>query len=182
MKHNTKTFASRLIRGAAMALAVACAPALVAQEGGWSKHIYGVQVGYMTGLHGFGGTNVAFTGEKVFSNSYAIRGKLEYGFGDADYYTGTQAGAMLDVVCYKYTNGFVYYFAGLGYFERDVEFSGWGAGYHPYQPYAPESGMGVHLGLGHLFSRHFGAELKYAHLPADQTEFNYWQLSLLWRF
>jgi hypothetical protein len=181
------------------ALAMAAAPALTAQEAGWSKGYFGLHLGYLSpsgGRHrmepGFG---AALSYEKVYSGGFAARGRLEYAqFGKKDYQERTyidyhelyysiseqwtQVGAMLDVAYYHNLKGTLYPFIGLGYFKRDVEISS-----PPYESYIgthpPKSEFGAYAGLGHYFSRHFGAELKHTYC---KTEGGWTQISLLCRF
>jgi hypothetical protein len=199
MKHNTPSFTRRLVRGAALFLSVLFAPALMAQEGGWSKSNYGFQLGVMAPMGeladmqetGFG---LAGFYEKVFSSGFALRGRLEYTqFGEkvssesewfyGDYYTWqvtrqlTQVGVMLDLIWYKDLKDTIYPFAGIGYFNRSATVGvsdDWGS---LDASEDLESELGYCVGLGLNFSRHFGVEAKYT-----VCEYNWVQISLLYRF
>jgi hypothetical protein len=190
MKHDTKPFANRLIRGAALSLAfLSSATALAAQEGGWSKSNYGLQLGYMLPMGDLAeeqnpGFGAAAFYEKVFSSGFAARARLEYtSFGKMEFSTlfgnssvqMTQIGAMLDLIWYKDLKDTIYPFAGLGYFNRTLYFEGFVGGGSTSADL--DSEIAFCAGLGLNFSRHFGMEAKYT-----VCEYNWAQLSLLYRF
>jgi hypothetical protein len=190
MKRNTKSFIRRLIRGAALSLAfLAAAPALTAQEGGWSKSNYGFQLGYMVPMGDLAdqqmpGFGLAAFYEKVFSSGFAARARLEYTqFGEMEFYDSyvglfsvqmTQVGAMLDLIWYKDLKDTIYPFAGIGYFNRSLSVDSYIVGTVPVDL---DSEMAFCAGLGFNFSRHFGVEAKYT-----VCEYNWAQISLLYRF
>jgi opacity protein-like surface antigen len=194
MKRNTLSFARRLLRGAALAfsfLAVISAPTLMAQDAGWSKSNYGFQLGVMVPMGeladlqepGFG---LAAFYEKVFPSGFATRGRLEYTmFGEKEYWGSgwsyseqmTQVGVMLDLVWYKDLKDTVYPFVGIGYFSRSVSGDYQGSFGSASASEDLESEMAFCAGLGFNFTRNLGAELKYT-----QCEYNWVQLSLLYRF
>jgi hypothetical protein len=188
----------------AAAMALAAASALSAQDAGWSKGSFGIHLGYMNPMAkmadrtepGFG---AALSYEKVYSGGFAARGRLEYAqLGEKKrgpflyedewerdrYFISdqwTQIGAMLDVAYYHNLKGTLYPFAGLGYFARDAERTiPHGDSYISdiNTPIPPKSEFGAYAGLGHYFSRHFGAELKYTLC----SEGGWAQVSLLCRF
>jgi hypothetical protein len=202
VKHDRPSFARRL--PAVLLLAVA-ATAMMAQDSGWSKKNFGLQLGYMSPMGDLAnmqeaGPSFAIFYEKVFPNGFATRGRLEYAImpgksvsweyeyeGWYDWYTETaygtygditQIGAMFDLIYYKDLKDTIYPFAGIGFFarSRDKGTSTYYDGAPPsWMTEEPDSGLVVCAGLGVNFSRHFGMELKYA-------LYNWVQLSLLYRF
>jgi len=199
MKLNTQSFAGRLLRGTAVLVAAACAPALTAQEGGWSKWNNGLQFGFLKPMgnladlqnQGFG---IAWFSEKVFSNGFAVRGRLEatsfQGEEKKDEYLGaeytytenlSQFGAMLDLVYYHGLRDTIYPFVGIGYFSRRVDTevtSGTFSGGEAATESTPlDSELAYCVGVGINLSRHWGVEAKYT-----VCEYNWAQFSLLFRF
>jgi hypothetical protein len=179
----------------------------MAQEGGWSKGNFGLQLGVMKPMGDLAdmlgaGPSLAVFYEKVFSSGFAIKGRLEYsimgGGGvswdywvEDEYYSYwhtetfnvkdmTQFGVMLDLVWYKDLKDTIYPFAGIGHFSRN-RYTGYDSHYTSGAPgwitEYPDSELAVCAGLGFNFSRHFGTELKYT-----LCEYNWMQLSLLYRF
>jgi hypothetical protein len=191
---------ARSLRGAAILLALAAAPALMAQEGGWSKSNFGFQLGYMNPMGDLAdfvapGFGAAAFYEKVFSNGFAARGRLEYAqFGEKtveegyyDPYYGsysmsistklTQVGVMVDAIYYPKLKDTIYPFAGIGYFNRTVDATASAGGYTNSASADLDSELAFCIGMGVNFSRHFGMELKYT-----ECDDNWIQLSLLYRF
>jgi hypothetical protein len=120
---------------------IAAAP-LCAQEGGWSKVNWGVQLGALTPAQGdlkewgYGtGFGLAGYGERVFSNNWALRGRLEYAKFSGDmkeeyYYSDdyppsmAHTGFMLDAIYYGLPND-LYLFGGGGVFLRNPSLGDW---------------------------------------------------------
>jgi hypothetical protein len=188
MTKNTNGF----LRWSVIAL-IAAAP-LCAQDGGWSKVNWGVQLGALIPLDFKGyyldyetGFGLAGYGEKVWSNNWALRGRLEYvKYGEASesgeswykngYYirkcSSYQTGLMADVIYYGLSNN-LYLFGGVGYFYivdtwSDVWSDGSDVGSDTVSaPY-------LSLGIGWNFTPHLGLEVKYT--------VAYIQASVLYRF
>jgi hypothetical protein len=164
---------------------IAAAP-LCAQEGGWSKVNWGVQLGALIpqgDLKEWGystGFGLAGYGERVFSNNWALRGRLEYAkyggleaheYGTHYYASMAQIGFMVDAIYYGLPNN-LYLFGGAGYFYRAET---WEGGYEA-GSYA-ENEAALSLGVGWNFTPHLGLEVKYTVANA-----NWIQASLLYRF
>ena len=160
---------------------------LMAQEAGWSKYNYGVQAGMLMPMGDF--TTFASTGfglggymEKVWSNSWALRGRLEYAqFGEKSYGSlGVkieQTGLMSDVIYYMNHKDTIYPFAGIGYYYRSESISykdSWG---YDSSLDAGEPAIAFCVGAGWNFTPHLGAEVKYT-----ITRYGWLQLSVLYRF
>jgi outer membrane protein W len=173
----------KLLLIAAIATILTSAP-LSAQDAGWSKYNYGIQIGMLVpsgdlqkvAENGFG---AAAYMEKIWSNFWAVRGRLEYiSFGEKEYGYGVntkvgQIGAMLDAIYYMEGKDVIYPFFGVGYFKRSMGLKTTGASVD-----VPiDSEFALCVGLGWNFTKHLGVEFKYS-----QCEFNWMQFSVLYRF
>jgi hypothetical protein len=180
MNKNTNSF----LRWSVTAM-IAAAP-LCAQEGGWSKVNWGVQLGTLIPQGdlkewGYGtGFGLAGYGERVFSNNWALRGRLEYAkYGDAEayafgsYFSGSMAqiGFMVDAIYYGLPND-LYLFGGAGYFYRAETWA-----FENYAGSEAENEAALSLGVGWNFTPHLGLEVKYTVANA-----NWIQASVLYRF
>jgi hypothetical protein len=198
-RNNMKnTLKQRLFSLPILAMALAAMP-LSAQDSGWSKLNYGLQAGVMIPqgeLKDYVKTGFGVAGymEKVWSNNWALRGRLEYVmFGDKsesfDYgsygnesYTSSlsQVGIMADAIYYGLHDKF-YLFGGAGYFNRSAEvkyngdFPGWGQ--YEESLAKADNEAAFSLGVGWNFTPHLGAEIKYT-----VCEYNWIQASVLYRF
>jgi hypothetical protein len=164
--------------------AAALALPIQAQEAGWSKYNYGLQVGALSPSSGiikdYAGTGIGLAayGEKVWSTAWALRGRVEYvPFGKKNFYgvdaQVTQIGVMLDTIYYAGHRDVLYPFAGIGYFNRSLDLKT-GAGASDVNL---TSELAYCLGVGWNFSSHLGVEVKYS-----QCEQAWYQASLLYRF
>jgi len=169
---------------ALIAILMVAAP-VTAQETGWTKYNFGLQASALTPigdtLKDVAGTGFGLAGyaEKVWSNSWALRGRLEYisygqkEFSEVSKTTVNQTGAMLDVIYYMGLRDVVYPFAGVGYFNRSVSVKTTGESVD----IPLDSELAFCLGLGWNFTPHLGVEIKYS-----QCESAWFQASLLYRF
>jgi len=174
----------RIARAAIMCAAALITPQLAGQEL-WSTTKYGFQVGVLLpagdDLKAVAETGLGVSGylEQMWSNGWAIRGRLEYTyFGEKEIDSGlkvniNQTGAMLDVVYYS-RNTSLYPFAGIGYFTRSAERT-YAAGRK--EDLELFSQFAVTLGGGWNFTNHLGVEIKYS-----ICESSWAQVSLLYRF
>jgi len=192
----------RLLHGpiAVLAVMIAAGAPLMAQDAGWSKYNYGLQLGALLPqgeLKDGASTGFGLAGymEKVWSNSWALRGRLEYTqFGEKEYsyysydfHDNTykvqlkQTGVMLDLIYYMSHKDTIYPFAGIGYFNRTQSETldyqdNWGGG-RSEGSFELDSEVAFCLGAGWNFTPHLGVEVKYT-----VAEFNWIQLSVLYRF
>jgi hypothetical protein len=175
----------KLLGGLALALAAMAASAPLGAQETWSKYNYGLQVGALMPSGSM--TNYAQTGfgvagyaEKVWSNAWAIRGRLEYtSFGEKEIVPGvnaklSQTGVMLDAIYYMGLKDVLYPFAGIGYFGRSLDVKVAGG-----QDLTAnmDSELAFCFGLGWNFTSHLGLELKYT-----TCENPWFQASILYRF
>jgi len=193
MKRSIQPFTRGIL---AATLAATIAPALTAQERGWSKWNHGLQIGYVKPLGELAeehkpGIGLAWFSEKVFSNGLAVRGRLEIsGFGGHEKkgeYLGeectytdnlSQLGAMLDLVYYHGLRDTIYPFVGVGYFHREAFTEVIVDGtYYEGDSTPLKSEVAFCAGVGINLSRHWGVEAKYT-----LCEYNWAQFSLLLRF
>lgn len=170
---------------AALAAALLAAAPASAQEGSWSKYNYGFQASALMpnsdDLKFIAGNGYGLAGyvEKVWSSSWALRGRLEYiQFGEKDIapLVSTklnQTGLMVDAIYYMGHKDVLYPFAGIGYFNRSLTFNADGSAMKP----PVDSELAYCLGVGWNFTSHLGLELKYS-----QCDYAWTQVSMLWRF
>jgi hypothetical protein len=159
-----------------LAMALAAMP-LSAQDSGWSKLNYGLQASIAMPqgrLRYSADTGFGLAGyiEKVWSNNWALRGRLEYmDFAEGDWGLKlSQTGIMADAIYYGLHEKF-YLFGGMGYFNRseNIDFYGYG------DTNKTESAFSI--GIGWNFTPNWGAEVK-----TTLAEYNWLQASVLYRF
>jgi hypothetical protein len=188
-----KAFMQKLAKhtrlASALIVALVVAAPLKAQDnqddGLWSKYNFGIQVAQLipTGnaLKNVAGNGLGIAGyaEKVWSNSWALRGRLEYtAFGEKEFGYGakakvSQVGVMLDGIYYMGLKDIIYPYVGIGYFRRTADLTTPGL-----KVSAPaDTEMAVTVGVGWNLTKHLGAELKYS-----VCESSWLQASLLYRF
>jgi hypothetical protein len=166
-------------------IALIFAMPLNAQDVTWSRYNFGLQVSALMPsgdtLKSVADTGVGLAGyiEKVWSSSWALRGRLEYtAFGEKEFGYGlkaklSQTGAMLDTIYYMGHRNVLYPFAGIGYFSRSVDVKSGGTS----GSVSIDSELAYCLGVGWNFTPHLGLELKYS-----QCESSWFQASVLFRF
>ena len=187
MNKLSRSAGRRTVSIAAFAAALIAAAPATAQETGWTKYNFGLQASALTptgdSLKNVAGTGFGLAGyaEKVWSTSWALRGRLEYiAFGEKNYGSDAktsvnQTGVMLDLIYYMGLRDVVYPFAGVGYFNRSATLNVTGVGGDFSVPI--DSELAFCLGVGWNFTPHLGVELKYS-----QCESAWFQASLLYRF
>ena len=193
---------------AALAAVLAAAPAtpLVADDlGSYSRVNYGAQVSVIQplgelsdfGTTGFGGSMYI---ERVWSNSWALRGRLEYlmlGEKVGEYAGNSsfkfsmksrinQVGAMADCIYYPALADVPYFFAGVGVFSRNntgtieiiVDGAHKGFDWKDLDSEAVKTSFAYSFGAGWNFTRHLGVELK----ATTSGTITWVQGSLIYRF
>jgi len=181
----------RLLRGAAIALVAAGAPALMAE--GDFRFGAGLSVaGPIGDLSDFceQGFGVSAFGEWGFAGSHALRGKAEYIlFGETkvgrDHKSNANALFVMADYVYRFDShdhGF-YIFGGVGYVSgsattNDRILGEWA------KTTDSDGTFGYNAGFGCNFSKHFGVEATYVMAPEvfEKVDFNWAQVSLKYRF
>jgi hypothetical protein len=178
------TLKQRLFSLPIAALMLAAMP-LGAQDSGWSKLNYGLQASVAfpqsdLGLYADTGYGLAWYIEKVWSNNWALRGRLEYvDFSEAsgwdwnnNSYTIklSQVGVMGDAIYYGLHDKF-YLFGGLGFFSRSYSET------TMHDQFDGDNELSVSLGVGWNFTPHWGVEIK-----KTFASYDWLQASVLYRF